>query len=128
MSTSSRFYPNLYKDSVSLMAVTVQVTSVPGIESASVVMASATNVETSRRPDSGRSTSGPTTSSSPSPVRPRRGSPRPGRQTSVEAPGGGAEESSAAAPTTNIQMAVTKDPELDLALISVRATTRPPKR
>ena len=45
MSTSSRFYPNLYKDSVSLMAVTVQVTSVPGIESASVVMASATNVE-----------------------------------------------------------------------------------
>ena len=43
MSTNSRFYPNLYKDSVSLMTVSAQVTSIPGIEAASVVMASATN-------------------------------------------------------------------------------------
>ena len=45
MATSSRLYPNLYKDSVSLMTVTAQVTDVPGIDAGSVVMASATNVE-----------------------------------------------------------------------------------
>jgi FdrA protein len=45
MSTLSRFYPNLYKDSVSLMKVSAQVVTVPGIETASVVMASATNME-----------------------------------------------------------------------------------
>ena len=45
MSTGSRFYPNLYKDSVSLMTVSAQVTAIPGIEAASVVMASATNVD-----------------------------------------------------------------------------------
>ena len=45
MATNSRLYPNLYKDSVSLMTVTVQVTDVPGIDAGSVVMASATNVE-----------------------------------------------------------------------------------
>jgi FdrA protein len=45
MSIQSRFYPHLYKDSVSLMKVSAQVATVPGIETASVVMASATNVE-----------------------------------------------------------------------------------
>ena len=45
ISTSSRQYPNLYKDSVSLMAVTARVTGLDGIEAGSVVMASATNVE-----------------------------------------------------------------------------------
>src|SRR5689334_1505806 len=45
MSLQSRYYPNLYKDSVSLMTVSAKVSAVPGIEAASVVMASATNVE-----------------------------------------------------------------------------------
>jgi FdrA protein len=45
MTTQSRSYPNLYKDSVTLMKVSAQVMAVSGIESASVVMASATNVE-----------------------------------------------------------------------------------
>ena len=45
MSTQSRYYPNLYKDSVSLMTVSSKVSAVPGIDAASVVMASATNVE-----------------------------------------------------------------------------------
>ena len=45
MSINSRSYPNLYKDSVSLMKVSAQVVAIPGIEMASVVMASATNVE-----------------------------------------------------------------------------------
>jgi FdrA protein len=44
MSTRSRCYPNLYKDSVSLMTVSAKVMAVVGIEVASVVMASATNV------------------------------------------------------------------------------------
>src|SRR5262252_8461099 len=45
MSVHSRSYPNLYKDSVSLMTVSAKVSAVPGIEAASVVMASVTNVE-----------------------------------------------------------------------------------
>ena len=45
MSTRSRYYPNLYKDSVSLMTVSAKVTSIIGITAASVVMASATNVD-----------------------------------------------------------------------------------
>jgi FdrA protein len=44
VSTRSRNYPNLYKDSVSLMTVSAKVMAVPGIDIASVVMASATNV------------------------------------------------------------------------------------
>src|SRR4051794_21594914 len=44
MSIRSRTYPNLYKDSVSLMTVSARILSVEGIEAASVVMASATNV------------------------------------------------------------------------------------
>ena len=45
MTTRSRNYPNLYKDSVSLMTVSAKVMAVPGIDMASVVMASATNVD-----------------------------------------------------------------------------------
>src|SRR5262249_61127000 len=45
MSLQSRYYPSLYKDSVSLMTVSAKVSAVPGIDAASVVMASATNVE-----------------------------------------------------------------------------------
>jgi succinyl-CoA synthetase alpha subunit len=45
MTINSRYYPNLYKDSVSLMKVSAQVMAVSGIETASVVMASSTNVD-----------------------------------------------------------------------------------
>ena len=45
MSTRSRSYPNLYKDSVSLMSLSAQVLAIAGVESASVVMATAANVE-----------------------------------------------------------------------------------
>src|SRR3982751_2853103 len=44
MSNRSRTYPNLYKDSVSLMTVSARIVAVEGIEAASVVMASASNV------------------------------------------------------------------------------------
>src|ERR1043165_7909338 len=45
MSIKSHSYPNLYKDSVSLMKVSTQVMAIPGIQTASVVMASASNIE-----------------------------------------------------------------------------------
>jgi FdrA protein len=45
MTTSSRYYPSLYKDSVSLMTVSAQIMSIDGIDTASVVMASATNID-----------------------------------------------------------------------------------
>jgi FdrA protein len=48
MSVRSRYYPNLYKDSVSLMTVSAHVTSIKGITAASVVMASASNVDNLR--------------------------------------------------------------------------------
>lgn len=121
MSTSSRFYPNLYKDSVSLMTVSAQVTSIPGIEAASVVMASATNVDNLAQAGLGTFD-----------VRPNdlvvavSGTEEAceealalADQLLSAAPGGGGEETSAAAPTTSIQMAVTKDPAVNLALVSV---------
>jgi FdrA protein len=45
MTLQSRTYPNLYKDSVTLMTVSAQITAIPGIAAASVAMASASNVE-----------------------------------------------------------------------------------
>jgi succinyl-CoA synthetase alpha subunit len=45
MSKSFRHYPNLYRDSVTLMKVSARIMAVSGIETASVVMASPTNVD-----------------------------------------------------------------------------------
>jgi FdrA protein len=45
MTIKSRYYENLYKDSVSLMKVSAEVMAIAGVEQASVVMASATNVD-----------------------------------------------------------------------------------
>jgi succinyl-CoA synthetase alpha subunit len=45
MSIVSHYYDNLYKDSVSLMKVSAEIMAVAGVEAASVVMASATNIE-----------------------------------------------------------------------------------
>ncbi|TGD85150.1 acyl-CoA synthetase FdrA [Mycolicibacterium sp. CH28] len=121
MSTSSRCYPNLYKDSVSLMTVSAQVTSVPGIEAASVVMASATNVDNLAQAGLGSFE-----------VRPNdlvvavAGSEQACDEALAladkllsSAPGDGGEQTGAVAPTTSIQMAVAKDPALNLALVSV---------
>jgi succinyl-CoA synthetase alpha subunit len=45
MSIVSQYYANLYKDSVSLMKVSAEIMAIAGVEAASVVMASATNIE-----------------------------------------------------------------------------------
>ena len=121
MGTSSRFYPNLYKDSVSLMTVSAQVTAIPGIEAASVVMASATNVDNLAQAGLGTFE-----------VRPNdlvvavSGTDEACAEALAiadkllsAAPGGGDDDTSVAAPTTSIQMAVDRDPDSNLALISV---------
>lgn len=120
MGIGSRFYPNLYKDSVSLMTVSARVTSIPGIEAASVVMASATNVDNLAQAGLGTFD-----------VRPNdlvvavSGSDEACDEALavadklLSASPGDSGEPSAAAPTTSIQMAVAKDPTLNLALISV---------
>lgn len=120
MGISSRFYPNLYKDSVSLMTVSARVTSIPGIEAASVVMASATNVDNLAQAGLGSFE-----------VRPNdlvvavAGTDEAcdealaiaDKLLSAAADDNG--EPAAAAPITSIQTAVAKDPALNLALISV---------
>lgn len=121
MGTSSRFYPNLYKDSVSLMTVSAQVTAIPGIEAASVVMASATNVDNLAQAGLGTFE-----------VRPNdlvvavSGTDEACAEALAiadkllsAAPGGGDDDTTVAAPTTSIQMAVDRDPDSNLALISV---------
>src|SRR3954466_1192003 len=121
MSIHSRFYPNLYKDSVSLMKVSAQVMTVPGIETASVVMASATNVENLADAGLGKFE-----------VRPNdlvvavSGTDEACAEALKTADdllsakaGGGEEGSGAPQPITSIQMAVAKDPEHNFTLISV---------
>lgn len=121
MSLKSRSYPNLYKDSVSLMTVSAKVLAVPGIEAASVVMASATNVENLANAGLGTFE-----------VRPNdlvvavSGTDEAcgeALQTADELlsarGGGGGEESHVQQTVTSIQMAVAKDPSNNFALISV---------
>ncbi|WP_179468538.1 acyl-CoA synthetase FdrA [Mycolicibacterium vinylchloridicum] len=121
MGTSSRSYPNLYKDSVSLMTVSARVTSIPGIQAASVVMASATNVDNLAQAGLGTFE-----------VRPNdlvvavSGTEEACDEALAvadkllsAAPADGGDLAGTAAPTTSIQMAVAKDPALNLALISV---------
>jgi succinyl-CoA synthetase alpha subunit len=122
MTTSSRFYPNLYKDSVSLMTVSAKVMAVPGIEAASVVMASATNVENLAQAGLGKFDVRPNdlvVAVSGTEEACAEALAQADDLLSASAVGGGDEEASAAAPLTSIQMAVAKDPALNLALVSV---------
>jgi succinyl-CoA synthetase alpha subunit len=122
MTTSSRFYPNLYKDSVSLMTVSAKVMAVPGIEAASVVMASATNVENLAQAGLGKFDVRPNdlvVAVSGTEGACAEALAQADDLLSASAAGGGDEEASAAAPLTSIQMAVVKDPALNLALVSV---------
>jgi succinyl-CoA synthetase alpha subunit len=122
MSLQSRYYPNLYKDSVSLMTVSAKVSAVPGIEAASVVMASATNVENLARAGLGSFE-----------VRPNdllialSGSDEACAQAlklvdellAGKPTGAGEEAAAAQQPVTSIQMAADRDPAHNFALISV---------
>jgi len=120
MATNSRLYPNLYKDSVSLMAVTLQVTGVPGIDAGSVVMASGTNVENLAQAGLGRFEVKPNDL-----VVAVSGTEEACAQaleladtllSAGPSDGGGEAEE---APPSSIRTAKTRDPGLNLALISV---------
>lgn len=120
MVTDSRRYPNLYKDSVSLMAVTVQVTSVPGLETGSVVMASGTNVDNLAGAGLGEFEVAPNDL-----VVAVRGTEDACAEALaladalLSAGGGGADDTVAESPPTSLVTAKSADPTLNLALISV---------
>lgn len=120
MGTSSRSYPNLYKDSVSLMTVSARVTSIPGIEAASVVMASATNVDNLAQAGLGAFEVRPNdliVAVSGSDGACDEALAVADKLLSASPPDSG--EQASATPTTSIQMAVATEPALNLALISV---------
>ncbi len=122
MTTRSRYYPNLYKDSVSLMTVTAKVTAVPGIEAGSVVMASATNVENLERAGLGQFEVRPNdlvVAVSGTEAACDEALQKADGLLQAKADGGGEGESAAQAPVTSIQMAVARDPASNFALISV---------
>ncbi|MBV8173167.1 MAG: hypothetical protein JO151_01220, partial [Verrucomicrobia bacterium] len=122
MSVHSRSYPNLYKDSVSLMTVSAKVSAVPGIEAASVVMASATNVENLAQAGLGDFAVHPndlvvavsgTDEACTEALR------KADELLSAKAGGGDDGGAGAHQPITSIQMAVAKDPARNFVLISV---------
>ena len=121
MSTRSRVYRNLYKDSVSLMTVSAKVTAVPGIEAASVVMASASNVENLARAGLGAFDVHPNdlvvavsgTDEACALALDRADALLTAKAASGEG------ETAARATLTSLRMAVERDPAHNLALISV---------
>jgi FdrA protein len=122
MSLQSRYYPNLYKDSVSLMTVSAKVSAVPGIETASVVMGSATNVENLKQAGLGNFEVRPNdlvVAVSGTEEACTEALQRADELLSAKPAGGGDEATGAQQPITSIQMAVARDPAHNFALISV---------
>jgi len=121
MSLRSRSYPNLYKDSVSLMTVSAKLTATPGVEQASVVMATPANVENLAHAGLGEYEARANdllVAVSGSDDACEEALRLADELLSAKAAAGGNGEA-AAQPLTSIQMAVARDPSLNLALISV---------
>jgi succinyl-CoA synthetase alpha subunit len=122
MSLQSRYYPSLYKDSVSLMTVSAKVSAVPGIDAASVVMASATNVENLNRAGLGDFEVRPNdlvVAVSGTDEACAEALQNADELLLAKTTGGGEETIGALQPLTSIQMAVARDPAHNFALISV---------
>jgi FdrA protein len=122
MSMKSRYYPNFYKDSVSLMTVSAKLTAVTGIEAASVVMASATNVDNLAQAGLGAFETRPNdvvVAVSGTEEACAEALAKADELLSAKATGGGEAEGGALQPVTSIQMAAAKDPSHNFALISV---------
>ena len=122
MRITSRSYPNLYKDSVSLMTVSAQVVAVPGVETASVVMASATNVENLAAAGLGTFAVKPNdliVAVAGSDEACAEALAKADELLKQSARGGGDEGGGAPQPLTSLQMAVSQDPASNLALVSV---------
>jgi FdrA protein len=122
MSLRSRRYPNLYKDSVSLMTVSAKLTATPGVERASVVMATPANIENLARAGLGEYEARANDlliavlgSDEGCEVALQLAD----ELLSAKAAAAGNGEAAAEQPLTSIQMAVAQDPSLNLALISV---------
>lgn len=122
MTISSRSYPNLYKDSVSLMTVSAKILAVPGIDGASVVMATATNVENLARAGLGTFEVRPNdlvVAVSGSDEACAQALTRADELLSASAAGTEDSRGEVEQPPTSIRMAVGRDPALNFALISV---------
>jgi succinyl-CoA synthetase alpha subunit len=121
MSVASRIYPSLYKDSVSLMTVSAQVMAIPGIDGASVVMASSTNVENLAEAGLGVFDVRPNDLVVAVSGTEEACAQALGKADELLAARGDAagEASVEAAPLTSIQLAVARDPACNLALVSV---------
>ncbi len=121
MSVKHAIYENLYRDSVSLMTLSAAVLAVPGIDQASVVMMSATNVE--HLAAAGLGTFEPSPNDLVVAVRGTDAACDAALAAVAEvledggSSGGG--EDVAEAPLSSIAMAVHRDPATTLALISV---------
>lgn len=122
MTARSRAYPNLYKDSVSLMTVSAKISALAGIEAASVVMATATNVENLARAGLGNFEIKPNDlvvavagqdAACDDALR------LADELLSAKSVADSAEASAAQQPLTSIQTAVARDPATNFALISV---------
>ena len=121
MSLQSRYYLNLYKDSVSLMTVSAKVSAVPGIDAASVVMASATNVENLKEARLGDFEVRPNdlvVAVSGTEEACAEALQKADELLSAKA-GGDEEATGAQQPVTSIQMAAARDPAHNFVLISV---------
>ena len=122
MSLRFRSYPNLYKDSVSLMTVSAKLTATPGVEQASVVMATPSNLENLARAGLGEYEARPNDlliAVSGSDDACEEALRLADELLSAKAATGANGEAAAEQPLTSIQMAVARDPSLNLALISV---------
>jgi FdrA protein len=122
MTTRSRYYPSLYKDSVSLMTVSAKVTAVPGIEAASVVMASASNVENLARAGLGTFEVRPNdlvVAVSGTDEACAEALEKADELLAAKAGADNEREGAVDSPLTSIQMAVARDPTHNFALISV---------
>src|ERR1700759_201769 len=122
MSTRSRCYPNLYKDSVSLMTVSAKMMAVPGIEVASVVMTSATNVANLKAAGLGDFEVRPNdliVAVSGTDEACEAGLAKADELLSAKFGGGDEETTGVKQAPSSLQMAVAQDPSHNFALISV---------
>ena len=122
MTIASHTYPNSYQDSVSLMAVSAQVMAVPGIATASAVMASSTNVANLAQAGLGDFEVRPNdlvVAVSGTDAACAEALARADELLSASASPHDGDEAVEAAPLTSIQQAVARDPTSNLALISV---------
>ena len=122
MSIRSRYYTNLYKDSVSLMTVSAKVAAVPGIDAASVVMASATNVDNLAQAGLGDFEIRPNdlvVAVSGTDEACTDALQKADEMLAAKTTGGGDDGATTQQSVTSIQMAVARDPAHNLALVSV---------